>query len=143
MNSSPQNHHSKTTLAIVFISIWFIGSCLFAMSSDRFYPMTKAHLYENFGYFIGLDKQKIPEYSIREVARADIMFAGYGLWNRPSAYYHVVRQLSEIPESENYKIRMISLSDSSILKTATIVRMIHGVDIDGTPVDIKNKTINL
>ncbi|WP_238156189.1 hypothetical protein [Pseudomonas baetica] len=105
--------------------------------------MTKVHIYQNIGYYSGFGEHQKPEFSIEEVSRIDLAFAQYRILNKPSDYYRIVRQLSEIPKSDDDMIRKISLSDSTLLKVTVMVKLINGVDLDGTPVDIKDKTITL
>lgn len=143
MNNVFHVFSSKLSSAMISIIMIVISICLIALAQQGFFPMTKAHIYQNIGYYSGFDEQQKPEFSIEEVSKIDLAFSQYKILNSPSNYYRVVRQLSEIPKSEDYKIRQISLSDSTLLKTSVIVRIMNGIDIDGSPVDIKNKSITL
>lgn len=143
MNNVLHDFPSKLSSATILIILMVMCICLFALSEQRFFPMTKAHLYQNIGYYSGFGEQQKPEFNIEQVSKIDFAFGKYRILHTPSNYYRVVRQLSEIPEADDYKIRQISLSDSLLLKTSVMVKLMNGIDLDGTPVDIKNKSITL
>ncbi|WP_405126055.1 hypothetical protein ACI51W_03360 [Pseudomonas marginalis] len=142
MNKIIHEVPSKLALVIAFVIIQIFGMCLFAISESRFFPMTKAHIYQNIGYYTGFSKQE-PAFSVKQMFNIDLVFAKYSILRNPSNFYRVVRHLSEIPESDDYKIRMISLSDSLLVKSSVMVNFMNGKDLDGKPLDIKSKSTTL
>ena len=136
-NITPQVVTKRSLSSLIGLAIWStITLTILANNAINAYPLTSAVM-------VGKFYNQMGKLDLSEAMDLDKVLYRHGVFNSPDKFYKLVRQMSNIPQILDYQIREIGESKSKLVKTIVIMRLINGVDIDGTPVDNKNKTITV
>lgn len=136
-NNSQPKKNKRPISSLVGLAIWAtVTLTVLANNTINAYPLTTAVM-------VGKFYNQTGKLNLSEAIDLDRVLYRHGVFNSPDKFYKLVRQMSNIPQILDFQIRELGESKSNLIKTVVIMRLINGVDIDGTPVDNKNKTITV
>lgn len=108
------------------------------------HPLTTAVMFEKVANQLSDDKNLNQlNISLSYAMDWDRDLYRYGVFNSSDKFYKLVRQMSDIPKILDYRIRELGESKSKLMKAVVVMRLIEGIDIDGSPVNNKDRTITL